>query len=36
LGELFANLKQVKKYAEQKPEQVADIIKSWLAEDERG
>lgn len=29
-------VKEVKKYAEQKPEQVADIIKSWLAEDERG
>ncbi|MBK5240401.1 flagellar basal-body MS-ring/collar protein FliF [Clostridium sp.] len=27
--------KQVKKYAEDKPEQVADIIKSWLTEDER-
>lgn len=27
--------KQVKKYAEEKPEQVADIIKSWLTEDER-
>ena len=26
---------QVKKYAQNKPEQVADIIKSWLAEDER-
>ncbi|MGK0466295.1 flagellar basal-body MS-ring/collar protein FliF [Clostridium sp.] len=26
--------KQVKKYAEDKPEQVADIIKSWLTEDE--
>lgn len=29
-------VKEVKKYAEQKPEQVADIIKSWIAEDERG
>jgi flagellar M-ring protein FliF len=29
-------VKEVKKYAEQKPEQVADVIKSWLAEDERG
>ncbi|MFT5871363.1 MAG: flagellar M-ring protein FliF [Clostridium sp.] len=28
--------KQVKKYAADKPEQVADIIKSWLTEDERG
>ncbi|MEG0772979.1 flagellar basal-body MS-ring/collar protein FliF [Clostridium sp.] len=28
-------IKEVKKYAEQKPEQVADVIKSWLAEDER-
>jgi len=27
--------KQVKKYAAEKPEQVADIIKSWLTEDER-
>jgi flagellar M-ring protein FliF len=27
--------KQVKKYAADKPEQVADIIKSWLTEDER-
>ncbi|WP_291572691.1 flagellar basal-body MS-ring/collar protein FliF [Clostridium sp. UBA4548] len=27
-------IKEVKKYAEQKPEQVADIIKSWLAEEE--
>ncbi|MBP2021806.1 flagellar M-ring protein FliF [Clostridium punense] len=27
-------VKEVKKYAEQKPEQVADIIKSWLAEEE--
>lgn len=26
---------EIRKYAEQKPEQVADIIKSWLAEDER-
>jgi flagellar M-ring protein FliF len=26
---------QVKKYAEEKPDQVADIIKSWLTEDER-
>lgn len=26
---------EVKKYASEKPEQVADIIKSWLAEDER-
>ncbi|MBU3159042.1 flagellar M-ring protein FliF [Clostridium frigoris] len=26
---------QVKKYAAEKPEQVADIIKSWLTEDER-
>ncbi|MBU3111780.1 flagellar basal-body MS-ring/collar protein FliF [Clostridium lacusfryxellense] len=26
----------VKKYASEKPEQVADIIKSWLTEDERG
>lgn len=25
----------IKRYAEQKPDQVADIIKSWLAEDER-
>ncbi len=29
-------MKEIKKYAERKPEQVADIIKSWLAEDERG
>lgn len=29
-------VKEVKKYAEHKPEQVADIIKSWLADDERG
>ena len=28
--------KQVKKYAADKPEQVAEIIKSWLTEDERG
>lgn len=27
--------KEIKKYATQKPEQVVDIIKSWLAEDER-
>ncbi|MFL0195485.1 flagellar basal-body MS-ring/collar protein FliF [Clostridium sp. WILCCON 0269] len=27
--------KEIKKYAKDKPEQVADIIKSWLAEDER-
>lgn len=27
--------KEIKKYAAEKPEQVADIIKSWLAEDER-
>lgn len=27
--------KDIKKYAEEKPDQVADIIKSWLAEDER-
>ena len=27
--------KEVKKYAVEKPEQVADIIKSWLTEDER-
>lgn len=27
--------KEVKKYAQEKPEQVADIIKSWLTEDER-
>lgn len=27
--------KEVKKYAAEKPEQVADIIKSWLTEDER-
>ncbi|MDP4087904.1 MAG: flagellar basal-body MS-ring/collar protein FliF [Bacillota bacterium] len=26
---------EIKKYATEKPEQVADIIKSWLAEDER-
>ena len=26
---------EVKKYATQKPEQVADIIKSWLTDDER-
>jgi flagellar M-ring protein FliF len=26
---------QVKRYAEEKPDQVADIIKSWLTEDER-
>lgn len=26
---------EIKKYAKDKPEQVADIIKSWLAEDER-
>lgn len=26
---------EIKKYAKEKPEQVADIIKSWLAEDER-
>lgn len=25
---------EIKKYASQKPEQVAEIIKSWLAEDE--
>lgn len=28
--------KEVKKYAQEKPEQVVEIIKSWLAEDERG
>ncbi|MCM1992646.1 flagellar basal-body MS-ring/collar protein FliF [Oceanirhabdus seepicola] len=27
---------EVKKYAQDKPEQVVEIIKSWLAEDERG
>jgi flagellar M-ring protein FliF len=27
--------KEIKRYATEKPEQVADIIKSWLAEDER-
>lgn len=27
--------KEIKKYASDKPDQVADIIKSWLAEDER-
>ena len=27
--------KEIKKYATQKPDQVADIIKSWMAEDER-
>jgi flagellar M-ring protein FliF len=27
--------KEIKRYAAEKPEQVADIIKSWLAEDER-
>lgn len=27
--------KEIKKYAKDKPEQVAEIIKSWLAEDER-
>jgi len=27
--------KEIKKYATEKPEQVVDIIKSWLAEDER-
>lgn len=27
--------KDIKKYAEEKPDQVAEIIKSWLAEDER-
>lgn len=27
--------KEIRKYATEKPEQVADIIKSWLAEDER-
>jgi flagellar M-ring protein FliF len=27
--------KDIKKYAEEKPDQVVDIIKSWLAEDER-
>ncbi|GLC32349.1 flagellar basal-body MS-ring/collar protein FliF [Clostridium omnivorum] len=27
--------KEIKKYASEKPEQVVDIIKSWLAEDER-
>ncbi|ARC85306.1 flagellar M-ring protein FliF [Clostridium argentinense CDC 2741] len=27
---------EVRKYASNKPEQVADIVKSWLAEDERG
>jgi flagellar M-ring protein FliF len=27
--------KEIKKYATEKPEQVADIIKSWLSEDER-
>ena len=26
---------EIKKYASEKPEQVADIVKSWLAEDER-
>lgn len=26
---------EIKKYAKEKPEQVADIVKSWLAEDER-
>ena len=26
---------EVKKYASEKPEQVADIIKSWLTDDER-
>lgn len=26
---------QIKKYASQKPEQVAEVVKSWLAEDER-
>lgn len=28
--------KEVKRYAQEKPEQVVEIIKSWLAEDERG
>lgn len=28
-------MKEVKKYAEKKPEQVADVIKSWLTEEER-
>lgn len=28
--------KEIKKYAKEKPEQVADIVKSWLSEDERG
>ena len=27
---------EVKKYATNKPEQVADVVKSWLADDERG
>lgn len=27
--------REIKKYAKDKPDQVADIIKSWLAEDER-
>lgn len=27
--------KEIKKYAEEKPDQVADIIKSWLSDDER-
>ena len=26
---------EIKKYAKEKPDQVADVIKSWLAEDER-
>ena len=26
---------EIKKYAQEKPDQVADIVKSWLAEDER-
>lgn len=28
--------KEIRKYANEKPEQVADIIKSWMADDERG
>ncbi len=27
-------MKEVKKYAEKKPEQVADIIKSWMTDEE--
>jgi flagellar M-ring protein FliF len=27
--------KEIKKYASEKPDQVADIIKSWMTEDER-